>query len=367
MLADIQASTIHEHLAKLRRDGLSIQTSNFYLQALKQFFNWMMKDQRIGENPIQHLQGGNVKLDRRHDRRNFTSEEFQLLLNATRQAPERSGLSGEDRAMLYLTAIGTGLRASELASLSISSFNLTSIPPTVIVEAGYSKRKRRDTLPLHPELVKALAPWLQGRTRLLWPGKWASQKRAGKILAKDIEAARSAWLASLPEAERSQADVSDFLKPEDSQGRFLDFHSLRHSFITNVVQGGASAKEAMQLARHSTVTLTLDRYSHVGLEVTAKALNKIQLLPTSEPGDEARRVPKRVPLFEETCSDLRKTDEQESPGISIGVMPGQESQLLENQGFDEVLAEVRKPDERKGRDSNPGLGQAQLRFSRPVH
>ena len=44
-----------------------------------------------------------------------------------------------------------------------------------------------------------------------------------------------------------------------------DFHSLRHTFITNLVAGGVHPKVAQQLARHSSITLTMDRYSHLGL------------------------------------------------------------------------------------------------------
>jgi integrase len=72
--------------------------------------------------------------------------------------------------MLYFVAAYTGLRASELASLSPSSFDLTATPPTLTVKAGYSKHKRKDVLPLHPELVRQLATWLKGRDGLLWPG-----------------------------------------------------------------------------------------------------------------------------------------------------------------------------------------------------
>ena len=64
--------------------GASVQTANFYLQAVKQFARWLVKDRRTGDNPLAHLQGGNVKTDRRHDRRELTEEELRSLLNATR-------------------------------------------------------------------------------------------------------------------------------------------------------------------------------------------------------------------------------------------------------------------------------------------
>ena len=38
----------------------------------------------------------------------------------------------------------------------------------------------------------------------------------------------------------------------------FDFHSFRHTFITNLVKGGASPKIAQGLARHSKITVTMD-------------------------------------------------------------------------------------------------------------
>ena len=43
------------------------------------------------------------------------------------------------------------------------------------------------------------------------------------------------------------------------------FHGLRHTFVSNLATGGVHLKVAQQLARHSTITLTMDRYSHLEL------------------------------------------------------------------------------------------------------
>jgi site-specific recombinase XerD len=348
MLSDVQASAINQQLAKLRHGGRSIQTVNFYLQAAKQFFNWLIKDQRTNQNPIQHLEAGNVKLDRRHDRRNFQPEEFQYLLHAARQSSERFGLSGEQRARLYTVAICTGLRAAELASLTHDSFDLTATPPTVTVEAAYSKRERRDVLPLHPELVQVLRPWL-AEPGPLWPGTWAKYKQTARMIRSDLAAARSAWLAEAnDDDERTAREQSSFLMYQDQEGEFLDFHSLRHSFITNIVQGGASAKEAQELARHSTVTLTLDRYSHVSLNQTAQALARTPFM--AAPGTAPSTA-----TFGEPCQILSKIDEQESPGMGIAVMPGLTSQVHEKQGFEEDLVDLTNLD--NGRAGIRTLGQ----------
>ena len=53
---------------------------------------------------------------------------------------------------------------------------------------------------------------------------------------------------------------------------YADFHALRHTFIANLTKGGVSPRVAQSLARYSTITLTMDRYSHVALSSERKAL-----------------------------------------------------------------------------------------------
>jgi len=68
----------------------------------------------------------------------------------------------------------------------------------------------------------------------------------------------------------------------DDSGRFVDFHSLRHTFITNLTRGGVSPRVAQSLARHSTITLTMDRYSHVNCSSERAALNALPSLNSNE-------------------------------------------------------------------------------------
>ena len=46
ILTDLSASRVQKFLADLRADGLSIQTSNYYLRAIKQFSRWLVRDRR---------------------------------------------------------------------------------------------------------------------------------------------------------------------------------------------------------------------------------------------------------------------------------------------------------------------------------
>ena len=80
--------------------------------------------------------------------------------------------------MLYVMALSTGLRASELASLKPESLLLLENPPTVTVKAGYSNRRRTDVLPLPSEILEAgaIVAGQQARWSTLWPGDWAEHR-----------------------------------------------------------------------------------------------------------------------------------------------------------------------------------------------
>ena len=119
-----------------KSDRFGTQTSNHYLGAVKQFARWLVKDRRTDADPLAHLAGGNVKLDRRHDRRELSDAELTRLFGTVRAAGRRARLDGPDREMLYLVSAYTGLRASELASLKPRSSDLNAATPTVTVEAA---------------------------------------------------------------------------------------------------------------------------------------------------------------------------------------------------------------------------------------
>src|SRR5262249_28678826 len=155
-------------------------------------------------------------------------------------------LTGPDREMLYLVSVYTGLRASELASLTPAAFALDTAPATLTVGAAYAKHRREDVVPLHSELVGRLRPWLAGKCpgRPVWPGKWARDKQAGVMLKTDLATARAAWLAEAGPADRERREQSPFLAYRDADGRVADFHALRHTFITRLVKSGVRPKEA---------------------------------------------------------------------------------------------------------------------------
>ena len=64
----------------------------------------------------------------------------------------------------------------------------------------------------------------------------------------------------------------------DASGRVADFHALRHTFITRLVRSGVALAVAKSLARHSTITLTMDHYTHTLMEDERSALDRLPAL-----------------------------------------------------------------------------------------
>ena len=92
----------------------------------------------------------------------------------------------------------------------------------------------------------------------------------------DLASARTAWMtAAATPGERAERERSAFLCEIDDAGFVFDFHALRHTFITNLVRSGVHPKVAQRLARHSTITLTMDRYSHVDDDEQRSGLSKL--------------------------------------------------------------------------------------------
>lgn len=197
-------------------------------------------------------------------------------------------MSGQERANLYQLAVETGLRASELRSLIWSSFTLEPDSQSVSVLAAYSKNRRDDVLPLRASTAKMLAAWYeeQGRPAGLSPAfNMPKAYHLSKVIRADLADARQDWLDEVKNniREREQREISPFLRYRDESGKVLDFHALRHTIITNLARSGVHPKVAQQLARHSTITLTMDRYSHTVMGELAEALDRLPDLGNEVP------------------------------------------------------------------------------------
>ena len=354
---DISASMVYRYLDKLRDNGngIAAQTFNFYLQAFKQFCKWMVEDRRASESPVKHLKPLNVKTDRRHDRRALEPNEIRLLLETTRNAPKRYGMTGRERAMLYRLAVETGLRRKELGSLKVSSFDFQNNSVTVM--AGYSKRRREDMLPLKPETAAEFQLFLQGKLPNAKVFRIGKHHRTSDMIKADLEDAGIAYV--------------------DESGRYADFHATRHTTGSLLAATGANPKVAQSIMRHSDINLTLSRYSHLFKGQESEAIARMPDLSAPSSQQQARTGTNDadpMPKGEKDVFAICLAKQGGFEGISMdfdGQIKGEEGKntpphkdalVLENKGF-----QAPKGVDRREGDSNPRYRRLPVRrFSKPL-
>jgi integrase len=197
----------------------------------------------------------NVENDRRRRRRALTPEECRRLLAAAARSKRKlGGMSGPDRKLFYSVALNCGLRRNELGSLTPESFRLDADPPTVTAEGKWTKNRKTETLPLRQDLAAELREWLRG-------------KPAGKPLFPVKGRKRRAMLR----ADLKAAGIEPVV-----DGKVIDLHALRTTFITHLSLGGVPLAVAQKLARHSDPRLTSNVYTSLSLADLQKA---VQALP----------------------------------------------------------------------------------------
>lgn len=283
---------LREGKSDARRRGVGPSTLNHHRTYLRSFTAWLARNGRLAADPLAALGRFDAKADVRRVRRILTDAEITALLAA----------ADESRRMLYLLMLYTGLRVGEVRSLRASSFRWDHPGgPVVVVEAGYSKRRRREEQPLPETVAFILRPWIKAR-----PARgpiWTLPHDPAAMLRRDLTAAK--------------------IEYRDADGHVIDMHALRHTYISRVVAGGATVKEAQTLARHSAAALTLDRYAHVDAAAVRGALERSLCAP---------RTDAKLPATD--GNDQTETDSEQGEKALVLAGKPQETEEVGRGGFE---------------------------------
>ncbi len=325
---DITASGVQGYLDRLKRGKsnpkpIAANTFNGWLQSIKQFCGWMVKDGRATVSPIAHLSGRNRKRDRRHIRRALTVDEVTRLLDATASGPDRYGMAGTERAMLYRLAVETGLRAGELRTLTRAAFDLAGDPPTVTVAEGYTKNRKLAVQELRPATARELADLLSNKAPAAVAFNLPPIWNVIDILKADLEAAGVPY--------------------SDADGRVADFHSFRHTCGAWLAASGAHPKVIQSIMRHSNISLTMDTYGHRLVEQESAALAKMPDLST--PAMQAQRMRATGTDNGTPYGAHHRAHQTSHVSVRNGAMGGQLQGPMAMAGDDEQTLENKRNDE----------------------
>jgi integrase len=221
---------------------LKDKTANDYLEGARCFFNWLVKLGRALSNPLLSVERARTNDGKADEVRAFSDDEMVRFL----------AVAGERKAV-YLMAVHTGLRRSELAALMWGDLYLDAVTPFVRVRASTTKNGKAADIRLVPELAAAL-------------GEFKTNGARGDGLV----------FRSIPRIERFYRDLKKAGIPlRDALGGKAVFHSLRHTFCTNLARAGVPSRVAMALMRHSDRRQTDKIYTHENLLGTWGAFDSL--------------------------------------------------------------------------------------------
>lgn len=325
---DLDVGPVAAYLVEIQRRGLGARSVNRRVGALRAFGRWLVENRRTPFNPYAGLRPVNVETDRRRVRRSLSADEVARLLEAARTRPlaearataaaeaarraagapprrtaaevteaaaARLRAAGEGRALVYALAVGTGLRRGELARLRWQDLELGDREAgEVRIPAASAKSRRDQRVPLRGDLVDALAAERARRAAepasapAVAPYLPSVETFGRDLIAAGIVPPRRDAHGDL-ERDRWGRLVAD---ATDDEGRTVDFHALRTTFVSLLAASGVHPRVAQALARHSTVELTMRAYtdlSALNLRGAVEGLPAAGCLPSAclyraEPG-----------------------------------------------------------------------------------
>jgi len=162
--ADIEADGVNRYAGKLRDEGRAARTIQAHLSAIKAYTKWLTDGHKLARDPLSSVKKPNPETDRRRERRMLLPEEWRRLETATENGPEREGMTGDERVLLYRTAIQTGLRSKELRSLARGRLYFDADPPYITCKAGSTKNRKAAQQFIQPELAASLKSHIATKT-----------------------------------------------------------------------------------------------------------------------------------------------------------------------------------------------------------
>jgi integrase/recombinase XerD len=232
-----ELSELVRYLAFLHDEKLAPPSVARHIVALRMFYRYLQYEERTGESTVDLL--ASPKLWERIPQV-LSPESVEALLNAPR-AQDRFHL--RDRAILELL-YATGCRASEVVGLSVDQLNLEA---SFLRCVGKGSKER--VVPIGRVAVSAIRDYLGEGRRAAVPlppnaGRLFVSK-TGKPLGRVM-----LWRIVKKYCKRSGLPVG------------VSPHTLRHSFATHLLAGGADLRAVQEMLGHASITTT-QHYTHV--------------------------------------------------------------------------------------------------------
>jgi len=233
--------TVREYLASMQDDGFSRSTMARKLAALRSFVRYLCREDILPGNPIANV--STPKQEKKLPRFLYPTE-IELLLNA----PDHNKPMGlRDRAILE-TLYATGVRVSELVGMNMGDIDWDE---EYIKITGKGNKER--LTPLGTKAKAALLNYANnGRPAILQKNQLNNEALFLNKFASRLSG-------------RSVRNIINKYVNEVAINQKVSPHTLRHSFATHLLNGGADLRSVQELLGHVKLSTT-QIYTHLTKE-----------------------------------------------------------------------------------------------------
>jgi integrase/recombinase XerC/integrase/recombinase XerD len=227
---EIRHRDVRRYAAGLSSGGAAPATVARKLAAIRGLFDFLVRTERVGQNPADL-----VSSPKREEKlpRVLSAEQVRALLEGI---PARTPLELRDRAMLEL-AYSCGLRCEEIISLDLGALDFETEQLRVL-----GKGSKERLLPVGEPAQRALQRYCErGRHALAGDPRERAlflSKSGRRLSNSDVTRRLGLWVR--------EAALAAGVSP----------HSLRHSFATHLLEGGADLRTIQELLGHASISTT---------------------------------------------------------------------------------------------------------------
>lgn len=236
-LSEVTVQTLHSFMVSMMELYLSPRSLRRIVSGIRALFKYLVIEGYISSNPALLIQPPQIGL---HLPQVLSVEEIDSMIAAI-NPDSREAL--RDRALIE-TLYGCGLRVSEVINLEISRLNLEQGYLTVV-----GKGSKERIVPLGEITADVLREWL-------------ARRAGGKIRPGEEN---YVFLAPRTGSRITRMRVFDIVRRlADAAGirRDISPHTLRHSFASHLLEGGANLRAIQQMLGHESIATT-QIYIHI--------------------------------------------------------------------------------------------------------
>ncbi|MDE6536302.1 MAG: tyrosine recombinase [Muribaculaceae bacterium] len=230
-LADVTIDTLQNFMASLIDCGLSPRSMARTVSGIRSFFRFLQMEGHISSNPALLLELPKAGL---HLPEVLALEEIDLMVDSIDPSAREAV---RDRALIE-TLYGCGLRVSELINLQMDALFLEEGYMTV-----FGKGRKQRLVPIGEITADAITLWL-------------NERADGKIKPGEEN---YVFLSPRTGRRITRIRVFDIIKNLASRAgiaREISPHTLRHSFASHLLEGGANLRAIQEMLGHEDISTT---------------------------------------------------------------------------------------------------------------